>query len=120
VHPARRKRPPYAKLLSQRAPLVHNNWWVLIGADSWNTARTWAERPHRVFALCPPETDPAAFDWSTFADAPFDRVAVARSGSVDADQLRALVHALLSAGSPPVYDLLGDQVHHPTESRRSD
>lgn len=107
------KKPPYARLLSERArdPCHRNqSWWILIGADSWDTANTWRNRPHRVFTLCPLDTDPASLDWSLYRNAP-PPVGLARCGQVDGNQLHALVQALLAAGSPRIYDLLTDTVY---------
>mgnify|MGYP000973167833 CR=1 FL=1 len=33
------KQPPFARLLRERSHL-RQSWWVLIGADAWDTANT--------------------------------------------------------------------------------
>ena len=103
------RRPPYARTLAERAA-PGRSWWILIGADVWAVGNAWAEQQHRVFTLCPPGEDPAAFDWSAYRHAP-PPVALARCGAVDGDQLRALAEALLAAGSPRLYDLIANVVY---------
>ncbi|MCB2006003.1 MAG: hypothetical protein KDH93_13375 [Rhodoferax sp.] len=108
------KQPPFARLLRERAH-QHQSWWVLIGADAWDTANTWRNRPHRLFALCPPDADPRGLDWSVYRQAP-PPVGLVRCGRVDGDQLHRLVQAMLSAGSPRLFDLLADAVYQPRRS----
>jgi predicted nuclease of predicted toxin-antitoxin system len=115
------KRPPYARLLIERASDPRNrnqSHWILIGAESWDKGKVWAERPHRVFTVCPPESDPAQFDWSIYRKAP-PPIGLVRCGNVNGDQLRALAEAVLRAGSPRIYDLSADTVYSRKPTRRA-
>lgn len=103
------KRPPYSKLLSDRASHKYS-WWLLIGADAWTEAAIWAEQDHRVFTICPPGEDPYKFDWSFYRNAP-PPVGLVRCGDVDGSQLQTLVRVMLSSGSPRIYDLLEDVIY---------
>ena len=103
------KRPPYSRLLAERADRPYS-WWVLIGDDAWDKAAIWSEVQHRIFTLCPPGEDPAALDWSAYCVAP-PPVGLVRCGDVDGAQARSLARVLLSAGSPRIYDLLADAVY---------
>lgn len=109
------RRPPYAKLLTERAARTRNTQWVLIGADAWQTARTWAQdcNRHRPFTICPPDADPCTFDWIQYRHAP-PPVGLVRCGRVDGDQLRTLVQCLLQAGAPRVFDLFADASYRPS------
>jgi hypothetical protein len=100
------KRPPYSKLCTDRADRRYS-WWVLVGADAWDKGAIWAETPHRIFTLCPPEEDPGIFDWLAYRKAP-PPVGLVLCGNVDGNQVQQLVRAMLSAGSPRIYDLLSD------------
>jgi hypothetical protein len=107
------KRPPYARLFAKRAansPNRNQSHWVLIGSESWETAREWEQQSHRVFTVSPPDADPSLLDWSMYRHAS-PPVGIVRCGWVDGDQLRCLVKALLAAGSPNIYDILGDTVY---------
>ena len=103
------KRPPYSRLLAERADRPYS-WWVLIGADAWEKAAIWYEVQHRIFTLCPPSEDPAAHDWSAYRIAP-EPVGLVRCGDVDGNQVQQLVRVMLSAGSPRIYDLFADVVY---------
>ena len=107
------KRPPYSRLLAERADRPYS-WWVLIGDDAWDKAAIWSEVQHRIFTLCPPGEDPAALDWSAYCVAP-PPVGLVRCGDINGNQLQALVLMLLSAGSPRVYDLLVDSMYNAVE-----
>ena len=100
------KKPPYSRLQADRAKLPYS-WWVLIGSDAWDKARIWVDVDHRIFAVCPPGENPASFDWSAYRKAP-SPVGLVRCGGVDGNQVQQLVRAMLSAGSPRIYDLLSD------------
>ena len=113
------RRAPYSRLVVDRAAEPMNqqqSWWVLIGADGWEKARCWASEPHRIFCLCPPNEDPARFNWSTYRDAP-PPIGLVRCGRVDGDQLRQLAQALLAVGSPRIYDVLADAVFERSQRR---
>jgi len=113
------KHPPYARLLVDRTRDPRNrqcSWWVLIGAVGWKKAQSWKRDPRRIFCLCPPGEDPARFNWSIYRDAP-PPIGLVRCGSVDGHQLRQLAKALLAAGSPRIYDVLGDTVFHRQSKR---
>ena len=107
------KRPPYAKLMADLAAHPRNrsqSHWVLIGGDAWNLAETWRDRHHRLFTVCPPGEDPHQFDWSMYRNAP-PPVGLVRCGAVDGDQLHRLAQCLFAAGSPRIYDVLGDAIY---------
>lgn len=107
-----KRSPPYARLLVERAARTTNTMWVLIGADAWQTASRWAEpnNGHRPFTLCPPDQDPAIYEWSMYRDAPAP-LGLVQCGEAQGDQLRQLVMVLLEAGAPRVLDLFEDVIY---------
>jgi hypothetical protein len=111
------KRPPYSQLMHHRSHDHRNrqqSFWILVGTDAWDKAKRWQAEPHRVFAICPPNENPATFDWSAYRQAP-PPVGLVRCGDVDGDQLTRLVQVMLAAGSPRIYDISADTVYQRRE-----
>jgi hypothetical protein len=63
-----------------------------------------------VFTVCPPDAEPASFDWSLYRKAP-PPIGLVRCGNVQGNQVRELARCLLAAGSPRIYDLVADAIY---------
>ncbi len=87
--------PPYLKRHAGRLRTDPNApVWIAIGAGAWQWAR---DRGHLVAIVCPPDEDPAGFDWSLCAR--HDPVLMMPVGAVGGDQIRALIGALFRDGT---------------------
>lgn len=103
-----KQRPPYSRVVADRlADRQHlDRWagtspdgqhatiWVAVGPEAWTWARDAIER--RLVLVCPPDSDPAGFDWRVCAGN--DPVLLTVCGEMVAEALHPVADALLRDG----------------------